>query len=114
MHYFGPATDVALFSPEAKFGMSLVAALGHEDHAIFIHSIKPGSVAAMCGLLKVHDRVLAVNGIDVTNGNQDEVVGLIQASGRNVELRVAPFVKTKKQRASMHVPRPAEIAVSVA
>ena len=73
------------------------------DRGIFIRTIREGSPGAQCGQLHVQDRVLKVNGVDVTQGTQDEVVGLIRGSGKAVALTVAPFIKTKKSRKSLLV-----------
>eukprot|EP00045_Choanoeca_perplexa_P016430 m.222783 g.222783 ORF g.222783 m.222783 type:complete len:257 (+) comp17257_c1_seq4:445-1215(+) len=109
MRFFGPAYDVTLRSDDGKFGLSLVGAVSTDlnqerpDSGIFVRSLREGSPAALSGKLHVHDRVLKVNGADVMSSTQDEVVGLIRSSGKEVALTIAPFIKTKKSRKSLLV-----------
>lgn len=49
-----------------------------------------GSPAARCGQLRVGDRVIAVNGIDILSLAHNEIVNLIKDSGLSVRLTIAP------------------------
>lgn len=49
-----------------------------------------GSPAARCGELRVGDRVIAVNGIDIMSLSHSEIVNLIKDSGLTVRLTIAP------------------------
>ena len=51
--------------------------------------ITPGSPADLCGELKVGDRVVAVNGIDILNLSHSEIINLIKSSGLSVRLTIA-------------------------
>ncbi|KAK6015295.1 PDZ/DHR/GLGF domain protein, partial [Ostertagia ostertagi] len=51
--------------------------------------ILENSPAEKCGRLKVGDRVVAVNGIDILNLTHGEIVNLIKASGLTVRLTIA-------------------------
>lgn len=103
---FSKRHDVTLKrEPAESFGLTIVAAQSAstsgnpvKDHAIFIKSIKPGTVADRDGRLRTHDRVLAINGIDVSRATHEQVIGLMSASGREVTLTVAALVKVKRRR----------------
>ncbi|EGD83126.1 hypothetical protein PTSG_03763 [Salpingoeca rosetta] len=103
---FSKRHDVTLRrEPTESFGLTIVAAQSAsrsgnpvKDHAIFIKAIKPGAVADRDGRLRPHDRVLAINGIDVSRATHEQVMGLVSASGREVTLTVAALVKVKRRR----------------
>eukprot|EP00043_Microstomoeca_roanoka_P013089 m.127823 g.127823 ORF g.127823 m.127823 type:complete len:242 (-) comp15664_c3_seq2:899-1624(-) len=103
---FSKRHDVTLRRlPQESFGLTIVAAHSAsssgtpgKDHAIFIKSIKSGSVAELDGRLRTHDRVLAINDIDVSKATHEQVIGLISASGREVKLTVATLIKVKRRR----------------
>lgn len=48
------------------------------------------SPAALCGQLRVGDRVIAVNGIDITKLSHNDIVTLIKKSGLSVRLTISP------------------------
>ena len=105
VEYFGAARDVTIVQGDADrgFGLSIVAAqtrgaTKRADRALFISSVKPGGAADRCGQIAKHDRLLAVNGIDVTLGDHDQVVGLIRGTGREVTLSLASRRKVKRVR----------------
>ncbi len=68
--------------------------------------IIPNSPADQCGQLHINDRILAVNGVDLTHMLHTDVVNLIKDSGRTITLKIGPplhygknkqfIVKTKK------------------
>lgn len=103
---FSKRHDVTLRrEPSESFGLTIVAAQSAsssgnpvKDHAIFIKAIKPGTVADRDGRLRTHDRVLAINSIDVSRATHEQVIGLMSASGREVTLTVAALVKVKRRR----------------
>uniref|UniRef100_A0A8C2Z2J0 Membrane-associated guanylate kinase, WW and PDZ domain-containing protein 1 n=1 Tax=Cyclopterus lumpus TaxID=8103 RepID=A0A8C2Z2J0_CYCLU len=49
-----------------------------------------GSPADRCGKLKVGDRILAVNGVSITNKSHSDIVNLIKEAGNTVTLRIIP------------------------
>lgn len=106
IEYFSPARDVVVTRTDDEgFGLSIVAAqtkgsVPNPDRALFISKVKKGGAAERGGALAAHDRLLAVNGIDVTLGDHEQVVGLIRGSGRQVTLSVASRLKVKRARAS--------------
>lgn len=48
-----------------------------------------GSPAALCGQLRVGDRVVAVNGIDIVKLPHNDIVMLIKKSGLSVRLTIS-------------------------
>ncbi|XP_068449479.1 membrane-associated guanylate kinase, WW and PDZ domain-containing protein 1b isoform X2 [Clinocottus analis] len=55
-----------------------------------IGRIIEGSPADRCGKLKVGDRILAVNGVSITNKSHSDIVNLIKEAGNTVTLRIIP------------------------
>lgn len=55
---------------------------------IFVTSIKPGSSAERDGRLKIGDRLLEINGVDVRSVPQDAAVQLVQRSVEKVTLMI--------------------------
>ncbi|VDM60942.1 unnamed protein product [Angiostrongylus costaricensis] len=70
------------------FGFIIISSLNRSGSTI--GQILENSPAENCGNLKVGDRVVAVNGIDIRNLSHGEIVGLIKASGLTVRLTIAP------------------------
>lgn len=103
---FSKSHDVTLRrEPSESFGLTIVAAQSAsssnklaKDHAIFIKTITPGSVADRDNRLRPHDRILAINSIDVRRATHEQVVSLMSASGREVKLTVATLIKVKRRR----------------
>ena len=52
--------------------------------------IIPNSPADQCGQLHINDRILAVNGVDLTQMVHTDVVNLIKDSGRTITLKIGP------------------------
>ncbi|EYC18533.1 hypothetical protein Y032_0027g1572 [Ancylostoma ceylanicum] len=81
--------DVCLTRNETDgFGFIIISSLNRNGSTI--GQILENSPAEKCGRLKVGDRVVAVNGIDILNLSHGEIVGLIKASGLTVRLTIAP------------------------
>ncbi|CAF1948510.1 unnamed protein product [Rotaria magnacalcarata] len=55
-----------------------------------VGKIIPNSPADQCGQLHVNDRILAVNGVDLTHMLHTDVVNLIKDSGRTITLKIGP------------------------
>ncbi|XP_078487126.1 membrane-associated guanylate kinase, WW and PDZ domain-containing protein 3 isoform X2 [Ciona intestinalis] len=56
-----------------------------------IGRIIDGSPAARCGHLRVGDRILAVNNVDITHLHHGQIVNLIKDSGFSIALHVLPI-----------------------
>ncbi|PAV61127.1 hypothetical protein WR25_27285 [Diploscapter pachys] len=69
------------------FGFVIISSLNKNGSTI--GQITPGSPADLCGELKVGDRVIAVNGIDILNLSHSEIINLIKSSGLSVRLTIA-------------------------
>uniref|UniRef100_A0A1I7XS87 PDZ domain-containing protein n=1 Tax=Heterorhabditis bacteriophora TaxID=37862 RepID=A0A1I7XS87_HETBA len=70
------------------FGFIIISSLSRNGSTI--GQILDNSPAFRCGRLKVGDRVVAVNGIDILNLSHGEIVSLIKASGLSVRLTISP------------------------
>jgi atrophin-1 interacting protein 3 (BAI1-associated protein 1) len=49
-----------------------------------------GSPAERCGVLHIGDRVIAVNGLNVSNMHHEHIVNIIKDSGCSVVLTIGP------------------------
>ncbi|CAF1605689.1 unnamed protein product, partial [Adineta ricciae] len=59
-------------------------------HKVWIGKIISNSPADQCGQLHINDRILAVNGVDLTHMLHTDVVNLIKESGRTITLKIGP------------------------
>ncbi|CAF0851499.1 unnamed protein product [Adineta steineri] len=59
-------------------------------HKVWIGKIISNSPADQCGQLHINDRILAVNGVDLTHMLHTDVVNLIKDSGRTITLKIGP------------------------
>lgn len=55
---------------------------------VFLGKLIPGSPADRCDELKVGDRIIAVNGINIAGMSHGDVVNLIKESGLHVRLSI--------------------------
>ena len=93
-------------------GLGLVADEGAVG-PVFISSILSGGAAAACGQLSEGDRILGVNGVNVTWARMFDVVNLIQESGNKCRLAVNskaealyPIIRDlEKERHELPLPR---------
>lgn len=66
----------------------------------------PNSPAERCGELKIGDRIIAVNDIDITNVPHGDVVKIIKDSGLQVQLTVSnlnPIMSNQQNGSSNHM-----------
>uniref|UniRef100_A0A8C8S669 Protein scribble homolog n=1 Tax=Pelusios castaneus TaxID=367368 RepID=A0A8C8S669_9SAUR len=61
---------------------------GHGDGGIFISRIAEGGAAHQDGTLHVGDRVISINGVDMTEARHDQAVALLTASSPTIALLV--------------------------
>ncbi|VDK61353.1 unnamed protein product [Onchocerca ochengi] len=71
-----------------SFGFVIISSLNNNGSTI--GRIVERSPAALCGQLRVGDRVIAVNGIDITKLSHNDIVTLIKKSGLSVRLTISP------------------------
>lgn len=81
--------DQPLVMPDA-FKRSFLFGILIVNYAHLIHSgqILPDSPGERCGELKVGDRIIAVNGVDIAGMTHGDVVNLIKESGLYVRLTI--------------------------
>ncbi|VDK74891.1 unnamed protein product [Litomosoides sigmodontis] len=70
-----------------SFGFVIISSLNNNGSTI--GRIVEGSPAALCGQLRVGDRVVAVNGIDIIKLPHNDIVALIKKSGLSVRLTIS-------------------------
>ncbi|KFB53859.1 hypothetical protein ZHAS_00022299 [Anopheles sinensis] len=69
------------------FGFVIISSSG-QFLGSSIGDLIPGSPAERCGELKIGDRIIAVNAIDITGMSHSDVVNLIKESGLQVKLTI--------------------------
>ncbi|XP_053677813.1 membrane-associated guanylate kinase, WW and PDZ domain-containing protein 1 [Anopheles nili] len=69
------------------FGFVIISSSG-QFLGSSIGDLIPGSPAERCGELKIGDRIIAVNSIDITGMSHSDVVNLIKESGLQVKLTI--------------------------
>ncbi|XP_058837633.1 membrane-associated guanylate kinase, WW and PDZ domain-containing protein 1 [Topomyia yanbarensis] len=74
-------------SENEGFGFVIISSSG-QYHGSSIGDLIPGSPAERCGELKIGDRIVAVNSIDISAMNHGDVVNLIKESGLQVQLTI--------------------------
>lgn len=60
----------------------------HKEYLFFAGRILENSPAERCGRLHVGDRILAVNGVDISYMHHEEIVNLIKEAGYTVTLTI--------------------------
>ncbi|XP_077560305.1 uncharacterized protein LOC144175102 isoform X3 [Haemaphysalis longicornis] len=84
----GSEEDVTLVKAGGPLGLSIIGGTDHPCHpfgadepGIFVSKIVPDGAASKCARLRVGDRLLKVNGVDVTQStHQDAVMALLDPS----------------------------------
>nr|CAA93758.1 inaD [Calliphora vicina] len=77
-----------------SFGLSIVrgeARDGSNSKGIFIKGIVPDSPGHLCGKIKVGDRLLTLNGKDVRDATEPEVINLIKQAGSKIDLELQTY-----------------------
>ncbi|XP_041347543.1 membrane-associated guanylate kinase, WW and PDZ domain-containing protein 1-like isoform X3 [Gigantopelta aegis] len=74
------------------FGFVIISSVTKSGTTVgeFIGRILENSPAERCGRLHVGDRILAVNGTDITHMHHEDIVNLIKESGYSVTLTIGP------------------------
>uniref|UniRef100_A0A914XB08 PDZ domain-containing protein n=1 Tax=Plectus sambesii TaxID=2011161 RepID=A0A914XB08_9BILA len=79
----------------ASLGLSIVGGSDHSSHpfginrpGVFVSKIAVGSPSARCGRLRIGDRILSVNGVDLTQAKHQDAVQALKSSGKDVLLKV--------------------------
>uniref|UniRef100_A0A8C0JDX4 Protein scribble homolog n=1 Tax=Chelonoidis abingdonii TaxID=106734 RepID=A0A8C0JDX4_CHEAB len=97
-----PPTDrfsTCLMRNEKGLGFSIAGGKGSTpyragDTGIFISRIAEGGAAHRDGTLHVGDRVISINGVDMTEARHDQAVALLTASSPTIALLVEREVRT--------------------
>nr|CAH7715253.1 unnamed protein product [Callosobruchus chinensis] len=87
--------DVTLSKLEGSLGFSIIGGTDHssipfgaKEPGIFISHMVPGGTAAKSGKLRVGDRILKVNGTDVTHATHQEAVMELLRPGDHITLTI--------------------------
>lgn len=64
---------------------------GSNSKGIFIKGIVPDSPGHLCGKIKVGDRLLTLNGNDVREATEPEVINLIKQAGMRIDLELQSY-----------------------
>ena len=87
---------VELVRDEGGYGIGIAGGYtqGEETaHTVFIKTIKEGSIAEKCGMLKVRDRVISINGVALEGMGHHEIVEIMKRSDK-----VVMVIDTKEGR----------------
>ncbi|XP_072380003.1 uncharacterized protein scrib isoform X2 [Diabrotica undecimpunctata] len=113
--------DVTLSKLGGSLGFSIIGGTDHssipfgsKEPGIFISHLVPGGIAAKSGKLKVGDRILKVNGTDVTHATHQEAVMELLRPGDQISLTIRHdplpegyqelFIeKTDNEKLGMHI-----------
>ncbi|CAH0558630.1 unnamed protein product [Brassicogethes aeneus] len=87
--------DVILNKATGSLGFSIIGGIDHSsipfgvnEPGIFISHMVPGGTAANCGKLRVGNRILKVNGTDVTSATHQEAVMELLRPGDSINLTI--------------------------
>ncbi|KAK9878834.1 hypothetical protein WA026_003669 [Henosepilachna vigintioctopunctata] len=87
--------DVTLSKAEGSLGFSIIGGTDHssipfgaKEPGIFVSHMVPGGTAANSGKLRVGDRILKVNGTDVTHATHQEAVMELLRPGDSITLTI--------------------------
>ncbi|XP_077189637.1 inaD-like protein isoform X3 [Paroedura picta] len=91
---FGTENEIQEVQLVKKDGQSLgITVVGYtgvsdkvESSGIFVKNIVPGSAAEHSGQIKVHDKIIAVDGVNIQNYTNQEVVDALHNTGPGVHL----------------------------
>ncbi|XP_048458046.1 inaD-like protein [Rhincodon typus] len=92
--------NVELKRDGQSLGITVVGYVGasHGDTSgIFVKSIIPGSAAEQSGRIQVHDRIIAVDGVNIQEFTNQEGIDALRNTGKTVNLTVA-----RKKMDSVH------------
>ncbi|KAK9730452.1 PDZ domain [Popillia japonica] len=115
------AQDVTLSKAGGSLGFSIIGGTDHssipfgsKEPGIFISHMVPGGTADSCGKLRVGDRIIKVNGTDVTQATHQEAVMELLRPGDQITLSVRhdplpegfqdlTIVKAENEKLGMHI-----------
>nr|KAG5711461.1 hypothetical protein BaRGS_025888 [Batillaria attramentaria] len=95
--------DVTVTRRETEgFGFVIISSVTKSGSTLgeFIGRILENSPAERCGQLHIGDRIMAVNGEDITNMHHEDIVNLIKKSGYSVVLTIGPPLDDASSTAS--------------
>ncbi|KAK9730448.1 PDZ domain [Popillia japonica] len=113
--------DVTLSKAGGSLGFSIIGGTDHssipfgsKEPGIFISHMVPGGTADSCGKLRVGDRIIKVNGTDVTQATHQEAVMELLRPGDQITLSVRhdplpegfqdlTIVKAENEKLGMHI-----------
>uniref|UniRef100_A0A8D2L6H0 PATJ crumbs cell polarity complex component n=1 Tax=Varanus komodoensis TaxID=61221 RepID=A0A8D2L6H0_VARKO len=82
-----PVTQPVAFSQERRFdAVSILIFYNSESSGIFVKNIIPGSAAEQSGQIKVNDKIIAVDGVNIENYTNQDVVEALRRTGLTVHL----------------------------
>ncbi|XP_076395996.1 multiple PDZ domain protein isoform X1 [Megachile rotundata] len=101
--HWGPERLVEIFrEPKTSLGLSIVggkvdlhngsSSKSQNISGIFIKNVLPNSPAGRTGELKIGDRIIEVDGVDLRHSTHERAVEVIQAAGNPVRLLVQSLV----------------------
>ncbi|XP_035738823.1 uncharacterized protein LOC118448950 isoform X2 [Vespa mandarinia] len=110
-NHWGPERLVEIYrEPKTSLGLSIVggkvdlhngsSSKSQNISGIFIKNVLPNSPAGRTGELKIGDRIIEVDGVDLRNSTHERAVEVIQAAGNPVCLLVQSLVHLSTENES--------------
>ncbi|CAK5124964.1 unnamed protein product [Meloidogyne enterolobii] len=107
----GSIEDIVLVrdSTANSLGLSIVGGVDHCSHpfgsslkpGVFISKITQRSPAAICGNLRIGDRILKVNDADISRAKHNEAVEILKSTGCSIRLTVCHEPQPKGLRSAI-------------
>ncbi|XP_072517234.1 inaD-like protein isoform X2 [Salminus brasiliensis] len=83
-----------------SLGISIVArntSTSEDGMGIFVKSVVPGSAAEQSGNIMVHDRIIAMNGVNLQGFTTQEVLDVMRQTGQTVHLTLVRKIASPKK-----------------
>ncbi|XP_076444119.1 uncharacterized protein LOC143282356 [Babylonia areolata] len=87
----GEVFTLSLYKEGARLGMGLIDGMYTplKLPGIYVRNVLPGTPAALCGHIRVGDRILAVNGRSIVGADYNSAMKLIRTTGPRLNLLIA-------------------------
>ncbi|KAL4217947.1 Leucine-rich repeat-containing protein [Mactra antiquata] len=107
---YGEKVETTLYRDAGGLGFSIAGGRGSvpykgNDNAIYVSRIVEGGQAARDGVLLVGDKILSINGVDLTDARHDQAVNLLTGLDKEIKLVVYREKIVDKEEAEKSPPK---------